>query len=64
MTAWLPVREASAYAHVSESTILRAARRGALRGYKVGALWRFRAVDIDAWITASATPVLVTRRSA
>lgn len=62
-TPWLDVRDAAAYAHVSESTILRAARRGTLRGYKVGVLWRFRAADLDAWITASTTPVLV-RRSA
>jgi excisionase family DNA binding protein len=62
--AWLDVRGAATYAGVSETTILRAARRGALRAYKLGALWRLRPVDIDAWITASTTPVLVTRRSA
>jgi excisionase family DNA binding protein len=58
------LHDAAAYAGVSESTILRAARRGKLRAYKVGVLWRLRHADLDAWITASATPVLVTRRSA
>ena len=49
---------------VSEASILRAARRGQLKGYKVGAgrkLWRFRDADLDEWAMAS-TPQLVQPR--
>jgi excisionase family DNA binding protein len=63
LAPWLDASRAAEYAGVSATTVLRAARRGALRGYKVGSLWRFRAVDIDAWIIASRTPMPV-RRSA
>jgi excisionase family DNA binding protein len=56
---WLDPRGAGAHATVSESTILRAARSGRLKGYKVGSgkLWRFRVEDIDAWIMKTTTPV-------
>jgi excisionase family DNA binding protein len=56
---WLDAAGAAARASVSSATILRAARRGHLRGYKLGAgrkIWRFRPADIDDWIMAGATP--------
>jgi excisionase family DNA binding protein len=69
MSAWRDPAGAAAHANVSTSTILRAARRGSLHGYKVGdgrKLWRFRDEDIDAWIEKRTTPspVVVARRSA
>ncbi len=56
---WLSPREAATYARVSETSILRAARRGTLRAFKVGGgrLWRFRPSDVDAWIEAGVQPV-------
>jgi excisionase family DNA binding protein len=59
---WLDVRGAAARALVSPATILREARGRRLVAYKVGLgrkLWRFRPEDVDAWITATTTPVLV-----
>ena len=51
-TPWLDVPGAAGWALVSQATILREARVGRLRGYKVGnrKLWRFRQEDVDAWL--------------
>ena len=58
-TPWLTVPGAAGWALVSEATILREARVGRLRGYKVGnrKLWRFRREDVDAWLMRRAEPV-------
>ena len=50
---WLDVRGAAERTGVSDSTVLREARSGRLRGYRVGGrkLWRFRREDVDRWIT-------------
>lgn len=67
-SVWLGVAGAGNRAGVSGATILRAARRGDLVGYKVGfgkKLWRFRPQDIDAWIMAGSTPepAVLSRRT-
>jgi len=65
--AWLDPRGAAARAVVSVPTVLREARRGRLRGFKIagGRIWRFRPSDVDEWIERSATPVpYEVRRSA
>ena len=52
-TPWLDVTGAAAYALCSETTILRAARTGQLRGVKLASgrrCWRFRREYLDAWI--------------
>lgn len=59
---WLDVHRAAAHVDVSEPTILRAARAGALQGFKVGKLWRFRREDLDAWVMRRQTPVMVPQR--
>ena len=57
---WRDVHGAAVQSLASKQTVLRAARSGKLRGYKInGKLWRFRAEDIDAWIMRAATPVLI-----
>jgi excisionase family DNA binding protein len=61
-SVWLDVRGAAARALVSPATILREARARRLAAYKIGAgkkLWRFRPADVDAWVTATTTPVPV-----
>ena len=57
-TPWLDVRGAAAWALVSEGTVVREARAGRLRGYKVGnrKLWRFRRQDVDGWLMRHETP--------
>ena len=58
-TPWLDVPGAAAWALVSQATILREARAGRLRAYKVGnrKLWRFRREDVDAWLMRRNEPV-------
>jgi excisionase family DNA binding protein len=62
--AWLDVKAAAARVLVSESTILREARRGRLVGYKVGGrkCWRFRSADVDDWLMQSVTPSCAVQR--
>jgi excisionase family DNA binding protein len=59
---WLDVAGAADRVLVSPSTIVREARAGRLRGYKVGGrkCWRFRPQDVDAWLTGTRTPVLAS----
>ena len=62
--AWLDVKGAAARVLGSEATVLRAARKGTLRGYKLGSkCWRFRPEDVDAWLMRATTPVLVVPRN-
>ena len=58
-TPWLTVQGAAARALCSEGTILREARAGRLRGFKIGGrrCWRFRQQDVDAWLMQSTEPV-------
>ena len=58
-TPWLDVRRAAARALCSDGTILREARSGRLRGFKLGGrrCWRFRAEDVDRWLMQTAEPV-------
>jgi excisionase family DNA binding protein len=56
---WLSAEASAVRADVSPAKVLRDARAGKLRGYRVGGgrLWRFRIEDVDAWISgASPTP--------
>lgn len=46
----MTVREVASYLSVDEKTIYRLAQRGDLPGFKVAGAWRFKRVDIDAWI--------------
>jgi len=48
----LNVEQVASYLKLHEVTVLNFARRGKLPGFKVGREWRFRADDIQAWITA------------
>ncbi len=58
-TRWLNVQGAAARAVCSYGTILREARAGRLRGYKIGGrrCWRFLADDVDRWLMQRAEPV-------
>lgn len=46
----LDSEEAAALMRVHPKTLQKLARRGELKGLHVGKLWRFREVDIAAWI--------------
>ena len=57
-TQWLDVQGAAARAVCSGGTILREARAGRLRGYKIGGrrCWRFLAQDVDQWLLRQGEP--------
>ena len=59
VTPWLDVQRAAAWALCSSGTILREARAGRLRGYKIGGrrCWRFLAEDVDRWLKQQADPI-------
>ena len=46
--AFLTTRELAVALHVCEHTILRQAKKGTLRGQRVGKLWRFPKTLLDA----------------
>ena len=58
-TPWHDVQGAAARAVCSGGTILREARAGRLRGYKIGGrrCWRFLAEDVDRWLMQQGEPV-------
>lgn len=57
---WFTLREAADYCRCSTVTLGREARLGRLRGYKLARRreWRFAAGDLDAWMRASAEPIV------
>lgn len=60
-TVWLSPKLAAAYAKVDVVTLRRAVQRGVLQAFRIngGTRVRYRAVDLDAWLTSS--PVEVAR---
>jgi excisionase family DNA binding protein len=48
----MTVREVAEYLKLAEKTTYRLAAEGKIPGFKVGGAWRFRKIDIDAWIEA------------
>jgi len=50
----LDSEQAGALLHVHEKTVIRWAREGKLPSMRLGKLWRFRASQLDAHLTAQA----------
>lgn len=48
----MTVKEVAQYLRVNQRTVYRLAVDHKLPGFKVGATWRFKRVDIDSWIAA------------
>lgn len=48
----MTVKEVADYLRVNQRTVYRLAVDGRIPGFKVGANWRFKRGDIDAWIAA------------
>jgi len=47
----LDTDEAAAIMRIHPKTLQRYARQGIVRGFQLGSMWRFRASDIDRWIS-------------
>lgn len=48
----MTVKEVAQYLRVNQRTVYRLAADRKLPGFKVGATWRFKRLDIDSWIAA------------
>lgn len=48
----MTVKEVAQYLRVNQRTVYRLAVDRKLPGFKVGATWRFKRLDIDSWIAA------------
>lgn len=46
----LTLKDVATYLKLNEKTAYRLAAEGQLPGFKVGGSWRFKLVDIEAWI--------------
>jgi len=53
----MTVKEVADYLRVNQRTVYRLAVERRLPGFKVGATWRFKRGDIDAWIAAQSSVV-------
>ncbi len=51
----MTVKEVADYLRVNQRTVYRLAVERRLPGFKVGATWRFKRGDIDAWIAAQSS---------
>lgn len=47
----LDTDEAASIMRIHPKTLQRYARQGIVRGFQLGSMWRFRASDIDRWIS-------------
>ena len=47
----LDTDQAAAIMRIHPKTLQRYARQGVIRGLQLGSMWRFRASDIDRWIS-------------
>ena len=46
----LTLREVAEYLKLTEKTAYRLAAEGKLPGFKVGGSWRFKRIDLEAWM--------------
>ena len=49
---WLSVDEMADYLGVSKDTVYAWVTNKAMPGYRVGRFWKFKKVDVDAWVRA------------
>jgi len=48
---WLSVEEIARHLALSKETIYRWLENGSIPSHRVGKLWRFKATEVDNWIT-------------
>lgn len=46
----MTIKEVASYLKITEKTAYRLTADGEIPGFKVGGAWRFRKLEIDAWI--------------
>ena len=49
---WLSVEEIALYLGISKETVYRWLDRGKIPAHRIGKLWKFQTVEVDAWIRA------------
>ena len=50
---WLSVDEIGAYLGVKRDTVYRWISEKAMPAHKIGRLWKFKSVEVDAWVRQS-----------
>lgn len=56
---WLSVEEMADYLGVSKDTVYAWVTSKGMPGYRVGRFWKFKKVDVDAWVRAGGASVAV-----
>lgn len=49
---WLSVDEIAKHLGISKETVYRWIERGRIPAHKVGKLWKFKATEVDQWVTS------------
>lgn len=50
MQEYLTVADVAAVLKLSEKTVYRLSQRGEVPGFKAGGSWRYRRLDLEAWV--------------
>jgi excisionase family DNA binding protein len=53
--AMMTLREVAEYLHLSTMSVRRAIEKKGLPAYRVGGLWRFNRLEVEAWLDTLAT---------
>lgn len=51
---WLSVDEIAVYLGISKETVYRWLDRGSIPAHRVGKLWKFKPLEVDAWVKSGA----------
>lgn len=56
-TTWMTLKQGAAHLTCSPSYLARQVRSGAVRGYKLGKLWKFAITDLEEFVRRSRAPL-------
>ena len=60
---WLSVEEIALHMGVSKETVYRWLERGKIPAHRIGKLWKFKASEVDQWVTqGGATEPPISRK--
>ena len=61
---WLSVEEIAIHLGVSKETVYRWLDRKRIPAHRIGKLWKFKATEVDSWITSGDASELSTKEEA
>lgn len=59
---WLSVEEIAKHMGVSKETIYRWLERDSIPAHRIGKLWKFKVLEVDAWVMSGAAKTPPTSR--